>query len=217
MPGTRKLGRASDHRDAMLRNMVTSLLENGKMTTTVTRAKEVRAMAEKMITLAKVDSLHNKRQALAYITKEDVVKVISDNSAVSGDDVCYFTASGQTDKALQAYNKLLGEGGDPTAIVRSLMYHFMKLITAAALVEKGVTLDGAVGKITPQIIFFRKSSFKNQVAIWSKDRLMDALERLYVAERDCKTTNMPAEEMVSYLIMQLSSAANKMRKSSYCV
>ena len=70
MPGTRKLGRASDHRDAMLRNMVTSLLENGKMTTTVTRAKEVRAMTEKMITLAKVDSLHNKRQALAYITKD---------------------------------------------------------------------------------------------------------------------------------------------------
>ncbi len=81
MPGTRKLGRASDHRDAMLRNMVTTLLENGKMTTTVTRAKEVRAMAEKMITLAKVDSLHNKRQALAYITKEDVVKKLFDEIA----------------------------------------------------------------------------------------------------------------------------------------
>ncbi len=81
MPGTRKLGRASDHREAMLRNMVTSLLENGKMTTTVTRAKEVRAMAEKMITLAKVDSLHNKRQALAYITKEDVVKKLFDEIA----------------------------------------------------------------------------------------------------------------------------------------
>ena len=81
MPGTRKLGRASDHRDAMLRNMVTSLLENGKMTTTVTRAKEVRALAEKMITLAKVDSLHNKRQALAYITKEDVVKKLFDEIA----------------------------------------------------------------------------------------------------------------------------------------
>ena len=81
LPGTRKLGRASDHRDAMLRNMVTSLLENGKMTTTVTRAKEVRAMAEKMITLAKVDSLHNKRQALAYITKEDVVKKLFDEIA----------------------------------------------------------------------------------------------------------------------------------------
>ena len=87
MPGTRKLGRASDHRDAMLRNMVTSLLENGKMTNTVTRAKEVRAMAEKMITLAKVDSLHNKRQALAYITKEDVVKKLFDEIAPKYKDV----------------------------------------------------------------------------------------------------------------------------------
>ena len=87
MPGTRKLGRESDHRDAMLRNMVTSLLENGKMTTTVTRAKEVRAMAEKMITLAKVDSLHNKRQALAYITKEDVVKKLFDEIAPKYKDV----------------------------------------------------------------------------------------------------------------------------------
>ncbi len=87
MPGTRKLGRASDHREAMLRNMVTSLLENGKMTTTVTRAKEVRAMAEKMITLAKVDSLHNKRQALAYITKEDVVKKLFDEIAPKYKDV----------------------------------------------------------------------------------------------------------------------------------
>jgi len=74
MPGTRKLGRPSDHRKAMLRCMVTYLLDNGRIETTVTRAKEVRAMAEKMITIAKVDSLHNKRQVLAYVTSEDVVK-----------------------------------------------------------------------------------------------------------------------------------------------
>lgn len=72
MPGSRKLGRASDHRKAMLRAMVTYLLENGKIETTVTRAKEVRSMAEKMITLGKTNTLHAKRQALAYITKEDV-------------------------------------------------------------------------------------------------------------------------------------------------
>ncbi len=87
MPGTRKLGRASDHRDAMLRNMVTSLLENGKMTTTVTRAKEVRAMTEKMITLAKTDNLANKRRALAYVTKEDVVKKLFDEIAPKYKDV----------------------------------------------------------------------------------------------------------------------------------
>ena len=73
MPGTRKLGRTSDHRTAMLRAMVTFLLENGKIETTVTRAKEVRAMAEKYITLAKTNTLASKRLALAFITKEDVV------------------------------------------------------------------------------------------------------------------------------------------------
>ena len=73
MPGTRKLGRPSDHRTAMLRAMVTYLLENGKIETTVTRAKEVRSMAEKYITLAKTDNLHNRRQAVAFITKEAVV------------------------------------------------------------------------------------------------------------------------------------------------
>jgi len=74
MPGTRKLGRPTAHRMAMLRGLVTYFLENGKMETTVTRAKEVRSLAEKMITLAKDGSLHNKRLALSFITKEDVVK-----------------------------------------------------------------------------------------------------------------------------------------------
>ena len=87
MAGTRKLGRASDHRNAMLRGMVTYLLENGSIETTVTRAKEVRSMAEKMITLGKESSLHNKRQALAYITKEDVVKKLFDEISPKYKDV----------------------------------------------------------------------------------------------------------------------------------
>ncbi len=78
MPGTRKLGRASDHRKAMLRAMVTFLLDNGKIETTVTRAKEVRSMAEKMITLGKKEDLHSKRQIFAYVTKEDVAKKVID-------------------------------------------------------------------------------------------------------------------------------------------
>ena len=81
MPGARKLGRTSDQRKAMLRAMVTFLLENGKIETTVTRAKEVRSMTEKMITIGKDSTLHNKRQALAYITKEDVVKKLFDEIA----------------------------------------------------------------------------------------------------------------------------------------
>ena len=73
MPGTRKLGRTTDHRMSMLRGLVTALLENGKLETTYFRAKEVSALTEKMITLGKANTLATRRQALAFITKEDVV------------------------------------------------------------------------------------------------------------------------------------------------
>ena len=98
MPGTRKLGRTSDSRAAMLRAMVTFLLENGKIETTVTRAKEVRSMAEKYITLAKTNTLHSKRQALAFITKEDVVKKLYNEIAPKYENVnggyCRITKTG---------------------------------------------------------------------------------------------------------------------------
>lgn len=81
MPGSRKLGRPTDHRQAMLRGLVTYLFENGRIETTVTRAKEVRAMAERMISLGKENTLHSRRQALAYVTKEDVVKKLFDEIA----------------------------------------------------------------------------------------------------------------------------------------
>ena len=66
MPGTRKLGRTSDHRKAMLRGMVTYLIENGQIETTVTRAKEVRAMAEKMI----MERKQRKRKQKSLLIKQ---------------------------------------------------------------------------------------------------------------------------------------------------
>ena len=81
MPGTRKLGRPTDHRKAMLRAMVTFLLENGQIETTITRAKEVRAVVEKMITTAKTNDLHAKRQVMAFVTKESVTKKLFDEIA----------------------------------------------------------------------------------------------------------------------------------------
>ncbi len=86
MPGTRKLGRPTDQRKAMLRGMVTLLLKNGQVITTVTRAKEVRSIAERMITLGKENTLASRRAALAYITDEDVVtKVFTEYAALYAD------------------------------------------------------------------------------------------------------------------------------------
>ncbi|SCN24114.1 hypothetical protein N3C_1656 [Clostridium sp. N3C] len=81
MAGYRKLGRPTDHRRAMLRNLVTSFLKHGKIETTVTRAKETRALAEKMITLAKRGDLHARRQVLSFVTEKDVVDNLFDNIA----------------------------------------------------------------------------------------------------------------------------------------
>ena len=87
MPGTRKLGRTTAQRKAMLRVMVTYLLENGSIETTLTRAKEVRSLTEKMITLGKDNTLASRRAALAFITKEDVVKKLFDQIAPEYADV----------------------------------------------------------------------------------------------------------------------------------
>ena len=74
MFGTRKLGKTTAQRKALLRQQVTDLLENGKMETTFYRAKEVQPVVEKMITLGKKGNLAAYRKAMSFITKEDVVQ-----------------------------------------------------------------------------------------------------------------------------------------------
>ncbi|MEG0777859.1 MAG: 50S ribosomal protein L17 [Oscillospiraceae bacterium] len=81
MSTNRKLGKPTEARMAMLRQQVTDLLDTGRMETTITRAKEIGPLTEKMITLGKKKSLADYRQALAFITKEDVAKKLFDEIA----------------------------------------------------------------------------------------------------------------------------------------
>jgi large subunit ribosomal protein L17 len=104
MPGTRKLGRKTQPRMQMLRGQVTYLLDIGYIETTVTRAKEVRALAEKMITLGKKRDLASYRAALAFITKESVVKKLFDTVAPSLSD----RAGGYTESFRTGYRR--GDG-----------------------------------------------------------------------------------------------------------
>ena len=86
MPGYKKLGRDSAHRKSMLRNLVTDLLREGRITTTEDRAKEARRQAEKMITLAKRGDLHARRQVLSYVYDETVVTKLFDEIAPKYED-----------------------------------------------------------------------------------------------------------------------------------
>ena len=81
MPGTRRFNRSTSNRMAMLRNITQALLDNGRIETTETKAKEVRCLAEQMITLGKENTLHAKRQALAFIPRRSVVIKLFDTIA----------------------------------------------------------------------------------------------------------------------------------------
>ena len=82
MPGTRKLGRPTSHRLSMLRGMTTQLLDSGKLMTTVTRAKEVAPLAERVIQLGKQNDLTAYRMAMNMVTREDVVKKVFTDASI---------------------------------------------------------------------------------------------------------------------------------------
>lgn len=149
------------------------------------------------------------------ISRTDIENCVSDASASSSDDVAYYAAGGDSEKAQKAYQKMINEGNEPISIIRNLTYHFQKLLTVLSYMENGENIDKAVYKLVPRIIFFREPAFKRQLSFWKKDKLLGVIELLYKCEKDCKTSNMPVEEIVSYTIMQISSAAAKMQKRNY--
>lgn len=114
----RKLGRPTAHRNAMLRGLVTYLIEKGQLETTYTRAKEISALADKMITLGKDGSLAAYRAALAFITKESVAKKLFDTIAPAYSNVnggytqVYKMGPRRGDGAETAIVRLVKVGGD---------------------------------------------------------------------------------------------------------
>ncbi len=141
----------------------------------------------------------------------DIVTVISDTSASSQDDLCYFTALGQTEKAIASYNRLVFEGEQPVSLIRTLSYHFMKLLDCAVKIEKGDTADKVVFAMRPPLMFFRKNAFLAQLRTWNRNRIMNALSLLYQTERECKTTDLPAEQAASFAIMRIANGVKRFR------
>ena len=145
------------------------------------------------------------------ISVDDVLTVISDTSASSQEDLCYFVALGQTEKAIASYNRLIFEGEQPVSIIRSISYHFMKLLDCAVKMEKGETSDKVVMGLRPPLMFFRKNAFISQLRVWNRSRIMSALNLLYQTERECKTTDFPAEQTASFSIMRIANGVKKFR------
>jgi large subunit ribosomal protein L17 len=126
----RKLNRSSSHRSAMLRNIVTSLLEHERIVTTLPKAKEARRVAEKMITLGKTGNLHARRQALAYIRSRDVVAKLFDKLSVQ-----YAERPGGYTRIIRTGNRY-GDAA-PMAVLELVGYEEAALQVDQEQVEKG--------------------------------------------------------------------------------
>ncbi len=144
-----------------------------------------------------------------HIEIDDVKAVVFDQTSLGTEDLCFYTFSGAKNDAVKSLKHLLNEGFEPVTIIRALMYHAQKLLEGKALMEKGEKAYEVSKKITR--IFYRQDATSSQLSMWSKDRLFDVIELLYKAELNCKTTNIPAEEYLSYTVLTLLSAASKLR------
>ena len=145
------------------------------------------------------------------ISASDIITVISDTSASSQEDLCYFVALGDTSKAINSYNRLIFEGENPVSIIRTIEYHFLKLLDCAVKVEKGENADKVVAGIRPPLMFFRKNSFITQLRLWNRSRVLSALSLLYQTERECKTTDLPAEQVASFAIIRIANGVKRFR------
>lgn len=171
----------------------------------------LRLSPDRKINQGEIDKLATYLGTRKEITMADVLAVISDVAGASFEDLCYYTADGEVMKACRMFDRLVKEGEDAGMLIRQIAYHFMKLLGCAAQAESGKTIDEALRSIRPPLMFYRKDSFTKQLRMWNKERLLGALSMLYDCERDCRTTNLPAEQMASYTIMRIAGAVKKFR------
>lgn len=166
---------------------------------------------DRKVSANELDKLITYMGAKKSIGIDDILTVISDASASSQEDLCYYVAQGLSEKVVSSFNKLIFEGENPVSIVRSVSYHFMKLLACAVKIEKGETPDKVMFGLRPPLMFFRKNAFLSQLKVWNRNRIMSALQLLYQTERECKTTDFPAEMVASFSLMKIANGVKKFR------
>ncbi len=166
-----------------------------------------RLSPDRRLNQSEIDKLAMYMGERTTVTAEDIKNAVSDVAGANIEDLCYYTAGGQVLKACAMFNRLLKEGEEPATLVRQLEYHFGRLLEASAQIADGKSADEATKFFN--LMFYRKNDFYKQLRIWHKEQLLSAINTLYECERDCKTTNMPAEQIAGYTVLRLAKFAAK--------
>ena len=143
------------------------------------------------------------------VKMEDAIACIGDTAALSMDDLCTAAGDGEHAAAQRVLDRLYAEGISPIPILRSLQRHFQRLHLLAGMVMQGKSIEASVSGLRPPVHFRAADKLKAQLTRWPPDRLGSALDLIVTAEIDCKTTGMPAQEICSRAVMQISRAAGR--------
>lgn len=166
-----------------------------------------RLSPDKRLNQSEIDKLEMYMGERKIVEIADVQNAVSDVAGANIEDLCYYVAGGKILKADKMYNRLIKEGEEAAVLVRRLESHFGRLLDCAAMLEAGEKFDNIARSFN--LMFYYKDDFYKQVKLWSKEQLLSALKMLYECERDCKTTNMPAEQCAGYAILRLAKFAAK--------
>jgi DNA polymerase-3 subunit delta len=170
-----------------------------------------RLSPDKRINQSEIDKLEMYLGERKSVTIADVQNAVCDTAGASTEDLCYFVAGGEIKKALNIFNRLLKEGEEPASLVRSVEYHFANLLESTAKIANGQTVDAATASL--RLMFYRKPEFLKQLRMWNKEHLLSALSMLYECERDCKSNNIPADEVAGYTFLRLAKFGAKLRQT----
>lgn len=166
---------------------------------------------DRRLTRAELQKLALYMGAPGRVRLEDALACIGDSASLSMDDLALATAEGDHATAQRVLDRLFREGTHAVAVLRTLSRHFQRLHLAAGLMAQGKSADQALAALKPPVIFKVADRFRRQLGRWPADRVGRALEVLIEAEAECKSTGMPAAEICSRAIMQLSRAAGRGR------
>jgi DNA polymerase-3 subunit delta len=145
------------------------------------------------------------------ITLKDAKAVIGDNNSLTLHEIANAVASGEPRKLDVLLDRATVQAENPVAILRVLIKHLQKLQFTKGLMDEGQTADNAMGQLYPRLFFKEKDQFRGQLYNWSAAKLGQALAICQTAERDCKTTGLPAHAICARTCLSLSvrAAQNK--------
>lgn len=163
---------------------------------------------DRMLTRREIEklALYAQSPGKTRVSLDDAVACVGDSAALSLDDVCLAAADGDSASVDRVLERLFREGVSPIAVLRIAARHLQRLHLAAGYVAAGKSAEQAVAALKPPVFFKHVPRFRAQLRAWPLPRLATALDRLAEAERDCKSTGLPAEAICTRTLMGIASA-----------